>query len=121
MKKSLRKLLSFLAGLLFIGSILSLTGSEAIAQTMYEAEDALLQFGVEIGTNHTGFSGTGFVDHLNSTDCSITFTVNVADAGNHEVTVRYALKDPERTFSIYVNDVKINQSSTSQYEVDNTS
>ncbi|WP_433251832.1 CBM35 domain-containing protein [Streptosporangium sp. CA-135522] len=55
----------------------------------YQAEGALLTQAT-VATNHTGFTGTGFVDYVNAAGGSIEWTVNVAAAGSHTLTIRYA-------------------------------
>jgi exo-1,4-beta-D-glucosaminidase len=65
------------------------TTAPAASSTDYQAEDATLsQAGVF--TNHTGYSGTGFVDYTNVTGGYIEWTVNAASAGSATVTFRYA-------------------------------
>ncbi|MFF3538251.1 glycosyl hydrolase family 8 [Streptomyces sp. NPDC002466] len=56
--------------------------------TRYEAEDARLTRAA-VATNHTGYSGTGFVDYTNVTGSSVEFTVDTA-AGGDSLAVRYA-------------------------------
>ena len=56
--------------------------------TTYEAENATLSQAT-VATNHTGFSGTGFVDYINTTGGSIEWTVN-ATAGTTTLTFRFA-------------------------------
>ncbi|WP_370022245.1 CBM35 domain-containing protein [Planotetraspora sp. GP83] len=57
--------------------------------TVYQAEDATLsQAGVF--TNHLGFTGTGFVDYVNTTGGYVEFNVNAAAAGPASVVLRYA-------------------------------
>jgi glucose/arabinose dehydrogenase/phosphatidylethanolamine-binding protein (PEBP) family uncharacterized protein len=59
------------------------------APTKYEAEDASIAQGV-VESNHTGFSGTGFVNTDNAVDSSVEFTVNAAQAGSATLVLRYA-------------------------------
>src|SRR5256714_786595 len=61
----------------------------AAAATGYEAESATLSQAA-VATNHTGFSGTGFVDYTNVTGSFVEFTVNAPAAGNYGLTFRYA-------------------------------
>lgn len=76
----------------------------------YEAENAALSGGASINNNHTGYSGTGFVDKMETVGSTVTFTVNVASAGNYNVTLRYAnANTAARTISLYVNSSKIRQ------------
>ena len=78
----------------------------------YEAENASLSGGAGVNTNHTGYSGTGFVDGYWNAGATTTFTVNTASAGNYNVTLRYAnATSITRTVTIYVNSAKIRQTS----------
>ncbi|MBO3744634.1 carbohydrate-binding protein [Streptosporangiaceae bacterium NEAU-GS5] len=58
-------------------------------QSVYQAEDATLS-NATVATNHTGFTGTGFVDYVNATGGFIEWTVTAATAGTTTVTLRYA-------------------------------
>lgn len=60
----------------------------AAAATRYEAEGATLSQAA-VATNHTGYSGTGFVDYTNVIGSSVEFTVN-ATAGSTSLAIRYA-------------------------------
>jgi hypothetical protein len=55
----------------------------------YEAEKATLS-NAAVATNHTGFSGTGFVDFTNATGGFIQWTVTAPAAGTANVAIRYA-------------------------------
>ncbi len=78
----------------------------------YEAEDALLAGGTKKASNHTGFSGLGFVDSYESQGASTTFNVGVGEAANYIVSLRYCNSmGSNRTFSVYVNGVKVKQTS----------
>jgi hypothetical protein len=57
--------------------------------TAFQAENATLSQAV-VATNHTGFTGTGFVDYNNVAGSSIEFTVNATSSGNATLTFRYA-------------------------------
>jgi len=57
--------------------------------TTYEAENATLSQAT-VATNHTGFTGTGFVDYANLTGSYVEFTVTAASAGTATLTFRYA-------------------------------
>ena len=81
---------------------------DADGQT-YEAEYASL-FGASTDTqasvnqNHSGYTGTGFVDKLEADGAGVTFYAKVANAGDYDVTFRYANDDAaERSLSVYVN------------------
>ncbi|WP_163568899.1 carbohydrate-binding protein [Fodinicola feengrottensis] len=53
----------------------------AAATTAYEAENATIVQGT-VANNHTGFTGTGFVDYTNVTGSYVEFHVSVAAAGS---------------------------------------
>jgi hypothetical protein len=55
----------------------------------YEAEKATLS-NAAVATNHTGFSGTGFVDFTNATGGFIQWTVTAPAAGTATLAIRYA-------------------------------
>jgi hypothetical protein len=57
--------------------------------TTYQAENATISQGT-VATNHTGFTGTGFVDYTNVTGSYVEFTVTASAAGTTTVTIRYA-------------------------------
>ncbi|HUR02953.1 MAG TPA: CBM35 domain-containing protein, partial [Nonomuraea sp.] len=57
--------------------------------TEYQAEAATLSE-ASVATNHTGYTGTGFVDYVNAVGGYIEWGVSVADAGTHTLTFRYA-------------------------------
>ncbi|MEE1770863.1 glycosyl hydrolase family 8 [Streptomyces sp. JV185] len=78
------------AALAAAGLLMPLLGtpSAAAADTRYEAEGAKLSQAA-VATNHTGYSGTGFVDYTNVAGSFVEFTVNATAAGN-SLAVRYA-------------------------------
>ncbi|WP_405576621.1 PQQ-dependent sugar dehydrogenase [Streptomyces sp. NBC_01092] len=59
------------------------------AGTDYQAESATISQGV-VATNHTGYTGTGFVDYTNVAGSYVEFTVSAAAAGSASITPRYA-------------------------------
>ncbi|MGE6220294.1 DUF5018 domain-containing protein [Nubsella zeaxanthinifaciens] len=70
----------------------------------YEAENA--NFTGKVDTQHTGFTGTGFIDFLATGDNQITFTVCNQQAGVQTAKFRYSFaKDENRSAALYVNDV----------------
>ncbi|WNS45355.1 discoidin domain-containing protein [Paenibacillus sp. MMS20-IR301] len=76
----------------------------------YEAEAAALSGGAKVNTDHTGYSGAGFVDGYLNQGPATTFTVNVTAAGTRNVTLKYAnASGSDKTLSIYVNGTKIRQ------------
>ncbi|MFI6319481.1 cellulase family glycosylhydrolase [Nonomuraea sp. NPDC050556] len=79
------------------------TLSAQAAATRYESESAAISQGV-VESNHTGYSGTGFVNYDNVTGSSVTTTVNAASAGTATITLRYANgTTTNRPMSIAVN------------------
>jgi hypothetical protein len=54
-----------------------------------EAEDAKLS-GVQVDTNHVGFSGTGFVNYLHPSDDYIEWTVNIETPGSYGIGFGFA-------------------------------
>ncbi|WP_327314984.1 PQQ-dependent sugar dehydrogenase [Streptomyces sp. NBC_01235] len=65
------------------------SGGEARAATDYQAEDATISQGA-VATDHTGYTGTGFVDYTNVKGSYVEFTVSAASAGTSSLTLRYA-------------------------------
>ncbi|UUV30671.1 cellulase family glycosylhydrolase [Amycolatopsis roodepoortensis] len=59
------------------------------APVRYESENATISRGV-VEANHTGFTGSGFVNYDNVTGSYVEYTVNAAQAGQHTLTFRYA-------------------------------
>lgn len=77
--------------------------SNVTVSKIYEAEDA--DFTGKVDTQHTGFSGTGFVDFQANGENQINFTVCQVEAGAYQAKFKYALgKNEERTGRLYVND-----------------
>jgi hypothetical protein len=71
------------------GLLVGVAASPAAAATRYEAESATIAQGV-VESNHTGFSGTGFVNGDNVTGSYVEWTVNAATAGTATIALRYA-------------------------------
>ena len=94
-----------------------INGSVAQTETgvRYEAEDASLWGDTVAGqaganTNHTGFTGWGFADHIENDGAAVTFRVNAKTAGDYPVDIRYANgADSAKTLSVYVNGTFIRQ------------
>ncbi|MEV0347569.1 carbohydrate-binding protein [Nonomuraea sp. NPDC050680] len=57
--------------------------------TDYQAEDATISQGVA-ESNHTGFTGTGFVNYDNLAGSYVEFAANAESAGNATLTLRFA-------------------------------
>ena len=68
-----------------------------------EAEDATL-VGGQIASNHTGFTGSGFVDYINPTGDYVQWTVEVPSSGSYALDFRYALSsNTTRPLEVKVN------------------
>ncbi len=75
--------------------------------TVYEAENAVISQGV-VESNHTGFTGTGFVNVDNVAGSYVEFSVNAATAGTATLTFRYANgTTAARPMDITVNDALV--------------
>ena len=71
--------------------------------TDYEAEHA--SFTGTVDNNHTGFTGTGFINFLAAGNNEIIFTVCQQQAGAQTAKFRYSLaNDTERKGKLFVND-----------------
>lgn len=89
----------------------SLPGYEAPAESgYYEAEEGQMANGAAIQTEHSGYSGSGFVGGFFNAGANMTFTVNVDEAGTYPVNVRYANgpnpSTKDKSVALYVNGVK---------------
>ena len=60
------------------------------AATRYEAEAAPATCDGSIGTNHTGYSGSGFCDGRAAVGAAAQFTVNASATGTATLSVRFA-------------------------------
>ena len=104
--------------LIMVFSLVQLTTLAPIAfaaATTYEAESAALSGGCAKQTDHSGYTGTGFVGGYtdsNKGNAATQFSVNAAAAGNYNATLKYSNgTGSTKTLSIYVNNVKIKQTS----------
>lgn len=92
-------------------SSFTVSGSAAISETLqlFEAEDASLSgehvnAQAAVATNHAGYSGDGFVDHLTTDGAAVTFYAKVANAGVYDASFRYSNgSGTEKSLSVYVN------------------
>jgi hypothetical protein len=64
-------------------------GGGGTTTTTYQAESATISQGT-VATNHTGYTGTGFVDYTNVTGSYVEFSVTSGAAGTATVTFRFA-------------------------------
>jgi len=107
----LTALFALMALLLALATVSAPTASAT--STVYEAENAALSGGAVVGTDHTGYTGTGFVEGYTDADkgtADTTFTVSASTAGTAPVTLRYANgTTATMTLSVYVNGTEIQQ------------
>jgi len=91
----------------------SLVDGTIAATASAEAEDAGLSGTAGIATDHSGYTGSGFVAGYGTQGARTTFTVTAQSAGAHEVALRYSNgPNPSagtKTISAYVNGVKVKQ------------
>ena len=76
---------------------------------IYEAEDAVLLGGMGTNNDHIDYSGTGFAAGFNATGQGVQFTVNVPEAGEYVLSVRYAAGQTDadgRSVSMIINGNK---------------
>ncbi|QUL57298.1 discoidin domain-containing protein [Paenibacillus tritici] len=93
-------------------SELEVYGTTVSPPGTYEAEAAALSGGAKTNTDHTGYTGSAFVDGYLTQGAATTFTVSAASAGNYSAALRYAnASGSTRTLSVYVNGTKIRQTS----------
>ncbi|MEU7825885.1 carbohydrate-binding protein [Catellatospora sp. NPDC049133] len=106
-------LAAFAAAVLTLGAGLLTALPAAAATTIYQAESASLSGGAVVATDHTGYTGSGFVGGYtdgNKGNANTSFTVNVSGTANRTLTLRYANgTTATRTLSLYVNGAKIKQ------------
>ncbi|HMP94592.1 MAG TPA: DUF5018 domain-containing protein, partial [Phnomibacter sp.] len=74
--------------------------------TSYEAEEA--SFTGTVDNNHTGFTGSGFINFLSGGENQIVFTICQTAAGSRTAQFRYALQPAEaRPGKLFVNDIEV--------------
>ncbi|WP_224372563.1 CBM35 domain-containing protein [Hyalangium versicolor] len=90
-----------------------LVSVQQAAATVYEAESATLSGGAVVATDHTGYSGTGFVGGFidsNKGNAAAQFTITASAAGTYDVVLRYANgTGSAQTLSLYVDGTKVGQ------------
>ncbi|WP_336924008.1 CBM35 domain-containing protein [Aquipuribacter sp. SD81] len=73
----------------------------------YEAEDAQLLGSANVGTEHAGFSGSGYVQGIENVGAGVTFDVEVDADGTYPLHLGYANGpnpfDGDKTMSLFVN------------------
>ncbi|MGH3116028.1 MAG: glycoside hydrolase family 66 protein [Nocardioidaceae bacterium] len=76
-------------------------GFNAPSGGRYEAEVAT-KTDVTVGSDHPGFTGSGFVDNFTATDSGVSFVVNVPVTGDYPLAVRFGNGGSSATRAIVV-------------------
>lgn len=106
--------LNFTANTGWIAAQLSELEVFAASSGAYEAENAQLTGGAKVNTDHTGYTGTGFVDGYWNQGAATQFMVNVDRAGVYSANLIYGnASGGDQTVSLYVNGTKIKQTTLS--------
>lgn len=95
------------------------SGSTSVGATsmLYEAEEASLSGDststqASVNTNHSGYSGAGFVDGLDDAGAAATFYVDVPSGGDYDVSLRYVnATGSAKTVSLFVNGNRVGSTS----------
>ncbi|MET9395363.1 family 16 glycoside hydrolase [Streptomyces sp. NPDC006624] len=92
----------------------AMPGKQPPAATLYEAEEARLTGTAGINRDHSGYSGSGFVDrYATEGKATTTFDVTVPASGTYDVNLRYS-NGPNpfagtKSLSLYANGEKVRQ------------
>lgn len=86
-----------MVSLLPTGTTFTVSASESMPTVphpnaiVYQAENAQLSGTARVATDHTGYTGTGFVGgYDNSSNAATTFSVNVPSSGDYFISLRYS-------------------------------
>src|SRR5258707_1004805 len=105
-KAALRSMTAGVVGFASI-AVWAVAQSASAATTTYEAENAALSGGTVVASDHTGYTGTGFVGgytDANKGNANTAFTVPESAAGSTTTTLRYANgTGSQMSLSLYVN------------------
>jgi len=98
----------FLLSNLFVNANLAISAkAQSYTQTTYEAETAT-RYNVTTNTNHTGYTGTGFVDGFGEVGDYVQFAISVATTQDYTLRLRYAnFTGTTNVRKIYVDGVLI--------------
>ncbi|MEJ2857765.1 MULTISPECIES: cellulase family glycosylhydrolase [unclassified Saccharothrix] len=86
---AIRWLSPLLAATLLAATTTALAEPAALATTTHQAESATISNGL-VESNHSGYTGTGFVNYDNETGSYVEFTTTAPAAGTVTLTFRYA-------------------------------
>ncbi len=84
-----RPAVAVLSTLVLTAGVLTASATPASAATLYEAESATITQGT-VDSNHSGFTGTGFVNYANVIGSAVEFTVTSAAAETTPLVFRFA-------------------------------
>jgi hypothetical protein len=91
----------------------SIPGGTQPGTGQLEAENAGLGGGAHVATDHTGYTGTGFVAGYGTAGASTAFAVTAPAAGSYNVNLRFSNgPNPSvqtKTISLHLNGVKVKQ------------
>ncbi len=91
----------------------SLADGTTLRSDRVEAENSGLSGSAGVASDHTGYTGSGFVAGYGSVGAATTFTVNVPTAGSYPISLRYSNgPNPSagaKTLGLYVNGSKVRQ------------
>ncbi|MBN6056235.1 cellulase family glycosylhydrolase, partial [Nonomuraea sp. RK-328] len=85
----LTRLAALTASVMLITGVQPIQARAAAQAADHQAESAAISQGV-VESNHTGYTGTGFVNYDNVTGSYVEFTVNAATAGPASLALRFA-------------------------------
>lgn len=87
---------------------LSASALQGYSPTTYQMEDGSFSSG-SIDSNHSGYTGSGFVNTLNSTGVWSEVTVTVPAASQYDLVLRYANGSSSRPMNVFVSGVLVGQ------------
>ncbi|MDP9793290.1 hypothetical protein J2S43_001802 [Catenuloplanes nepalensis] len=91
----------------------SLANGTTLKSGLVEAENSGLTGSTSVGTDHPGYTGTGFSAGHGAAGSATTFTVNVQTAGTYPISLRYSNgpnpSQMTKTMSVYVNGARVKQ------------
>jgi endoglucanase len=86
---AIRWLSPLVAATLLAATTTALADPAALAATTYQAESATISNGL-VESNHSGYTGSGFVNYDNATGSHVEFSATAPAAGSATLTFRYA-------------------------------
>lgn len=102
MKRTILLIVSFLSALVCFAQT-----PPSLNPVQMEAEQAILSGGARIMTDHSGFSGKGFVAGFDAIGASMGFKLTVPAPGMSKVAIRYSSGWGAQTVGLYIDGQKI--------------